>query len=355
MTWPGPGVDLYGGFCYNTFTFAPAGGKAGYGLISVILPVYNCEAYLAVCIESVLNQRYSDLELLLIDDGSSDRSGQICDTYAQKDGRVRVFHTKNYGASHARNVGLEQAQGEWIGFVDSDDAADSFLLERLYNGAVQADADSALCGYTVCGPDLKPLSSGAHIEQKQQILTGAQALAGVFSDPYYRTRQGYLWNRLFKAAVIQEHQIRFDTDVVFSEDKLFICRCLLHCQRIFYTTAPLYRYRTNPVSLTKAGGYLRGARDELRVFQLLQDEICADEQVKAALYGWHIHNCIARLYTMLRERSDDQELHDLLFAQLRQAGRLTSYKEVLGVRQRWFGRIYRRIPRLIRRLCGMPF
>ncbi len=92
----------------------------------------------------------------------------------------------------------------------------------------------------------------------------------------------------------------------------------------------------------------------MRVFQLLQDETCSDEQVKAALHGWHIHNCVARLYTMLRERSGDRELHDLLFAQLQQAGNLGPYK-TLGVRRRWFGRVYRRFPRLIRRLYGMSF
>ena len=100
-------------------------------LISVIVPVYNTEKYLDECIQSILNQSFTDFELLLIDDGSTDRSGAICDQYAAKDERVRVFHTENGGVSSARNVGLDEAKGEWIAFVDSDDWVKSLFLENF--------------------------------------------------------------------------------------------------------------------------------------------------------------------------------------------------------------------------------
>lgn len=99
--------------------------------ISVIVPVYNTEKYLHRCIDSILAQTFTDFELLLIDDGSKDNSGTICDEYAAKDSRVRVFHKENGGVSSARNLGLDNAKGEWISFVDSDDYTDSYFLENF--------------------------------------------------------------------------------------------------------------------------------------------------------------------------------------------------------------------------------
>ena len=107
-------------------------------MISIIVPIYNREKYLSECIDSILVQSYSDFEVLLIDDGSTDRSGEICDEYAQKDARIRVFHKENGGVSSARNVGLDNATGEWIAFVDSDDWVGEKYLES-FSGHLDAD------------------------------------------------------------------------------------------------------------------------------------------------------------------------------------------------------------------------
>ena len=114
-------------------------------LISVIVPVYNVEKYLDKCIQSILGQTYSNIELLLIDDGSTDSSGAICDKYVTQDSRVRVFHKSNEGVSAARNWGLDNAKGEWIAFVDADDWIDSDMYERMYNAAVQNQTDMVSC------------------------------------------------------------------------------------------------------------------------------------------------------------------------------------------------------------------
>ncbi|MDR0422523.1 MAG: glycosyltransferase, partial [Proteiniphilum sp.] len=103
-------------------------------MISVIVPVYNVEKYLRKCLESILAQTYTSFELLLVNDGSTDGSGQICDEYAQKDSRVQVFHQENKGVSRARNLGLERAKGKWVAFIDSDDWVDSTYLEHLLEG-----------------------------------------------------------------------------------------------------------------------------------------------------------------------------------------------------------------------------
>ena len=114
-------------------------------LISVIIPVYNVEKYLPECIESVLKQTHTNLEIILVDDGSPDNSPQICDEYAQKDSRIKVIHKENGGVSSARNEGLKIAKGEWISFIDADDWVEKNFCEILLNKAVKTQSDIALC------------------------------------------------------------------------------------------------------------------------------------------------------------------------------------------------------------------
>jgi glycosyltransferase involved in cell wall biosynthesis len=116
-------------------------------LISIIVPVYQVKDYVEECINSLLNQTYSDIEILLIDDGSTDGSGEICDKYAEKDGRVQVFHQENKGLSAARNKGLDNAKGQYIAFVDSDDVVKASYIEVLYSLIITYSADIAACGY----------------------------------------------------------------------------------------------------------------------------------------------------------------------------------------------------------------
>ena len=109
--------------------------------ISIIVPVYNCEKYISNCINSVLEQSFKDFELILVDDGSSDRSFEICESFAKKDSRVRAIHQPNSGVSRARNIGLDEAKGEYIGFVDGDDCVDKEMYERLYKNLADNNAD----------------------------------------------------------------------------------------------------------------------------------------------------------------------------------------------------------------------
>ena len=116
-------------------------------MISVIVPVYNVEPYLRKCLDSIVNQTYRDFEILIIDDGSTDGSGRICDEYAEKDSRIKVFHTENRGLSCARNLGLAEAKGEWIGFVDSDDWIEPDMYEVLIRRAEETGADVVECSH----------------------------------------------------------------------------------------------------------------------------------------------------------------------------------------------------------------
>jgi len=110
-------------------------------LVSIIVPVYGVEGYLDTCLTSLVNQMYRNLEILLIDDGSPDRCPELCDAWAKKDPRIRVFHTENRGVSHARNVGLDQATGDYIGFVDSDDWVDPDMYEVMVDAMLKGNAD----------------------------------------------------------------------------------------------------------------------------------------------------------------------------------------------------------------------
>lgn len=157
-------------------------------MISVIIPVYNVEPYLRKCLDSVVNQTYKDLEILIIDDGSTDGSGSICDEYAS-DQRVHVFHTENRGLSCARNLGLDEAKGEWIGFVDSDDWIEPDMYEVLIDRALETGADVVECGVFWEYPEKT-------VEQvrKELSMSGMEAIEKLLHRELYNA----VWNKLWK-------------------------------------------------------------------------------------------------------------------------------------------------------------
>lgn len=189
-------------------------------MISIIVPVYNAEQYLHRCIDSILAQSYTDFELLLINDGSKDASGDICDEYAAKDTRVRVFHKENGGVSSARNLGLDNAQGEYITFCDADDYVSEDWL-AAYSEAIASNVDLAIQGYYAIDGDntvekqLQP-HSGNSIELKRQLVVDLFA-----QEVYY-----YLWVKLFRRDLLEAHHIRFDEQSVLGEDTQFISKYL---------------------------------------------------------------------------------------------------------------------------------
>ena len=182
--------------------------------ISVIIPVYTTENYLRRCIDSVLSQTYKDFELLLIDDGSKDSSGAICDEYAAQDARVRVFHKENGGASSARNVGLDNARGEWVTFVDSDDYIEENFLNS-FDGSL--DAGLVVGNMGICEDGKLPIDIGAHIvpgkyRPIQSVLKGNLTKLA-FQSPC---------GKMFRGSLIKN--LRFDESMVIGEDHYFILK-----------------------------------------------------------------------------------------------------------------------------------
>lgn len=189
-------------------------------MISVIVPVYKAEKFLHRCVDSILAQSYTDFELLLIDDGSPDNSGAICEEYAAKDDRVRVFHKENGGVSTARNLGLDNARGEYVTFCDSDDYVTADWL-FAYKDAIAENVDLSIQGYYIIDGDRTikkelPPCQGCTIDDKRNLITSLMC-QGVY---------GYLWVKLFRRQIIEDNHISFDTNSTFREDEQFLSKYL---------------------------------------------------------------------------------------------------------------------------------
>ena len=216
--------------------------------ISVIVPVYNVEKYLRRCIDSILSQTFSDFELLLIDDGSKDKSGDICDEYVAKDVRIKVFHKANAGVSSARNLGLDKAKGEFIFFVDSDDFLDKTHLEN-YSKDID-NFDLIFQGYKLVEETKKkviekktfPETETVDFESSMNVMEGIFSLGNFF---------GPTWNKIFKASIISENEIRFKEDVDLREDEIFtFCYCR-YVSKVKVLGSDSYNYQKTPNSLMR--------------------------------------------------------------------------------------------------------
>lgn len=206
-------------------------------LISVIIPIYNCEKYLDRCINSVINQTYKNLEVILVDDGSTDSSGLICDRYLKKDKRIKVFHTSNGGLSAARNYGIGKAKASYIGFVDSDDQIDTYMYETLYNNLINNNADLSVCSVSFVYKDtLLRSKKYCPIEiidsKKDTINLFFHYLGGVSA-----------WNKLYKKELFKN--ISFPEGRFF-EDAWVMYEIFDKCKKIVYDHKQLYLYTQRP-------------------------------------------------------------------------------------------------------------
>lgn len=206
--------------------------------ISVIVPIYNTEKYLDACITSIVNQSYSALQIILVDDGSPDGSGEICDAWAEKDSRIQVIHQKNAGVSAARNAGLDIAVGELISFVDSDD----LLLPDTYAQLLKNwnEKDLVMGGMELIQEDGTPIPN-------QQSFPPSEFSLNDFIKELFEEKQccylGYLCDKLMKNSIIQGNHIRFDSAIKLNEDRLFLLEYLLHCSSISFCHTLVYFYR----------------------------------------------------------------------------------------------------------------
>lgn len=191
--------------------------------ISVVVPVYNVEDYLHRCIDSIIEQTFTDFELLLINDGSTDNSGAICDEYAAKDNRIRVFHKKNGGVSSARNLGLDNSIGDWVTFADSDDYTYSCWLENFVYRINNTNIDLICQGF-----DTNKVTEAGLVDQYGINFLGPVTDA---IDLMYKSNiLGYCWNKLYRLDIINSYSIRFDERINLKEDELFLFQYAQYCK-----------------------------------------------------------------------------------------------------------------------------
>ncbi len=224
--------------------------------ISVIIPVYNTEKYLRRCIDSVLAQTYQDFELLLIDDGSKDSSGAICDEYAEKDTRVKVFHKENGGVSSSRNVGLEHARGEWITFVDADDWIAYDMLRQMLERADAKGAD------VVLGDFAFSFSKGDVIYMIAEWDNNKTASL----NRYITSVWTCLCGGIHKRSLYEEYQLKSPQGVTYCEDFHLIVRLCYYARKVVNIHQPFYYYRQQGGSVTHNLNK-RTERDEQWVYQ----------------------------------------------------------------------------------------
>ena len=206
--------------------------------VSVIVPVHNAQATLSRCINSIIHQEYTDLELLLIDDGSTDGSGAICDEFASQDERVMVVHKENSGVSDSRNLALSRARGVYLQFVDSDDWITPDATKRFVKTAEESGCDLVIADfYRVIGERLSPKGNIDAAEPFSREQYAAYMMENP-ADFYY----GVLWNKLFRREIVEQYHLRMDPSVSWCEDFMFNLEYIRHARVFSAIQIPLYYY-----------------------------------------------------------------------------------------------------------------
>jgi glycosyltransferase involved in cell wall biosynthesis len=213
-------------------------------LISIIVPVYNVEAYIEQCLDSLLNQTYRNLEIILIDDGSTDNSGKICEAYEKKDYRIKYFYQTNMGVGAARNKGIDFAAGKYIGFVDPDDYCDLEMFRKLYSLIKKYKVTIACCLRNDMNND--DINLGGYIfQEKERVCTKAEVL-----NRYTQTMDWSVCNKLYSREVIRKNRF---PEINFGEDFFTVFKWLYSADKIVYLQEGLYYYRRNrPGSATSS-------------------------------------------------------------------------------------------------------
>lgn len=285
-------------------------------LITVIIPVYNVEAYLCECLDSVLSSTYSNLEIILVDDGSTDNCGSICDAYANKDARITVIHQENQGISEARNAGLAVAKGEFVAFVDSDDVISPVLYETLWWAINHENADIAACEYA---RDEERCEHCLNLSAENfRVVSGFDDCVLVFSgDPSSRTitwTGPMVWNKLYRREKINA---KFCNQSEPAEDMQFNWEYANNCNKMVIVPQALYSWRVNMQSITQSPAVAKTV-----VVACVWINIVEQTHTASALLQRHLRHRAASsahsaLWQIIRENKESQ--YAQLFAQARYA------------------------------------
>lgn len=244
-------------------------------LVSIIIPVFNAERYIKKTLESVLNQTYKQIEIILINDGSTDNTTNILGIFQKQDKRIRVIVQENRGVSYSRNVGLQQAKGKYIVFVDGDDYVDNNIIEELLKLITKTNADIACMGYVLHRPDQKFYFYNT---QQKKIFTRNEGLKQLILGSYIEPG---VVAKIFDRECIKD--LFFNQEIKYNEDYLFNLMAFSRAKRIVYYDITLYHYILHPGSATTNAPLVKRALDLIRVAELAEELLSSDKQLVTIL------------------------------------------------------------------------
>ena len=263
-------------------------------LVSVIIPAYNIEDYIGRCLDSIISQTYKNLEIIVVDDGSRDYTGEILDNYAKKDRRIKVIHKENGGVSSARNKGIEAAEGDYIGFIDGDDLIEPEMYKTLVDLLEEENADIAHCGYQMVFPDRIDYY---HNTGKKKIQTTEEGLKDLLSGEMIEPG---LVNKLYKKELIKN--CRLNETVKINEELLMNYQLFKLSQKSVYYDITPYSYMIRSSSATGANSLITKREDSLRVLNQIKDD-CINNNLLSIIYKRYIYLLMAICRDGLKDKS----------------------------------------------------
>lgn len=261
-------------------------------LISVVVPIYNVEKYLDKCVSSIVNQSYTNLEIILVDDGSTDNSGKLCEKWIQEDERIRVIHKENGGLSSARNEGLKIAQGEYIVFVDSDDYIEKDIIKICYEQICTANVDLIIFGYRTLNENYKTILDYKFEEKEYNVFKLNKDFYNMISNSSF----GYVWNKMYKIKILKSNELIFNTEIDKREDLIFNLSLLKYIKKFKYINNIGYNYLQRSTSLLHSNSLIESNNikkyfDILSTFSINGVDF---DYIRSYLYLQYSSDCIVK-------------------------------------------------------------
>jgi len=309
--------------------------------LSVIVPVYNTESYLACCLDSILAQTFTDFEVLLVDDGSTDGSAALCDDYAARDSRIRCFHRENGGHTAARQEGFRQALGEYVTFVDSDDWIDPAMYQNMCGAAQKNGADMVCCNCTAVTPKgnivRRNLCEPGFYEK--QLLEEQIYPIMLFSGSFFHYGiSPHLYTKLFRKSLLAKHLFRIPLSLRLGEDGLTVYPCLLEASSVSFLSDSFYYYRSSEDSLTHTMDRKRLAENCL-LFDSYDNwiDLAFHPYMKRQLLYYYVYQCLLTFPPVFRTESEAKQnfrkdfLAQCSYPPIRRAFRAVKISDIRGL------------------------
>ena len=268
-------------------------------MVSVIIPIYNTQKYLKRCMDSVIEQTYQNIEIILIDDGSSDNSLEICKKYQENDKRVYIISGKNCGVSHARNLGIDKAKGKYLYFVDSDDYLANEAIEKMLIEYKMRNNQLVIAGY-------KEIENNLVKEKNwgKQEITNERAKELVLHE---NGVGGYLWNKLFVASLIKKNDIKFQEDISVWEDVLFVMQYLNQCDNVIIINDCIYAYCRREGSAVEHSLYNNKLYTQMTAMDRISKSVYLNNVAKEILKYRRIRCCLGLIRNMALRKNIERE------------------------------------------------